>query len=186
MLPNSSLVSYCTPTQFTVCYDYRTFAQLIVDADVPDNLAAFITSPVTLYKLQVAAGNIEMAATVGARYDPTDLVALVMPDPITGLIYNGGAALIQMNADLAAFEFYGRRFEGMPDFIKDSVEQAQAKLAALEEGTEIFPFILTQQAGLTSTYNETAQDVRNRRLPSTNMRRCFGRRDNVLPYGNES
>lgn len=182
MTPNSASAPFCSPASFATVYDWRTFGQLISDSDAPNTYAAFVASPTTLAKLQIAAGQIEMAASIGGRYDPIlDLVQLVTP--VAGVICNGGWALIQMNADLAAFEFYGRRYEGMPDWIQKAVDQAIAKLAALEEGTAIFPFLQTQQAGLISDYEESATDVEKRNLPSFVAHRCFGRRDNRLPYG---
>jgi DNA repair ATPase RecN len=92
--------------------------------------------------------------------------------------------LIQMNAALAAAAMYKRRFEAIPADIQNVVDAAQAKLAALEAGTEVFTFEETQAAGVLQEYDETAQDVANRNLPSYVARRCLGRRDNVRPYPN--
>jgi hypothetical protein len=175
MTVNSATASYATPAQFVVIFDYRTFAQLASDTDTPLSSSALLqSSPVTAAMLQIAAGLIEMAATVSARYDPTDLTALATGSPLM----NGGYALIQMNCALAAAEFFKRRFEAIPEAIAKVIEEAQDKLAALEAGTAIFSFSQTQQAGLITDYKETAQDVEARNLPSFVARRCFGRRDN--------
>ncbi len=181
MTINSGTTPYCTPAIFVQIFDYRSFSQLASDTDIPlASSAALQASAILGVQLQIAAGNIEMAATVGARYDPTDLAALISPT-----ITNSGYALIEMNASLAAAGMYNRRFEAIPDDIQKRVDDAMAKLAALEAGTAIFGFDETQQAGLTQFYNETDQDVINRNLPSWNARRCLGRRDNTLPYGNQ-
>ena len=175
MTVNSASASFATPAQFAVLFDWRTFAQLASDTDVPvPSSAAFQSSPVTAAVLQVAAGLIEMAATVSARYDPADLTILATATPIT----NGGYALIQMNAALAAAEFFKRRFESVPDAIAKVVTDAQDKLAALADGVAIFAFAQVQQAGVLTDYKETPTDVEARNLPSYIAQRVFGRRAN--------
>jgi hypothetical protein len=185
MTVNSSFTAYCTASQFTSLFDWRPFGQYCVDTDTPPaNVAAFQSNPVLLNKLQVASGLIEMAATRGARYDPTDLVALVTP--VNAVIANGGWALIQMCAGLAAFEIVGRRMEGLPEYIVDSIERSQAMLVALENGEKIFPFADAQQAGLLHDYLETSVDVQNRNLPAVIASPLFGIRSNQIPYGTGS
>jgi hypothetical protein len=181
MTINSGASSFCTPAQFVQIFDFRTFAQLASDSDIPLNSsAAFQASSITAAMLQIGAGLIEMAATVSARYDPADLALLAATAPPT----NGGWALIQMNAALAAAEFFKRRFEAIPEAIAKVVEDAQAKLAALEDGTAIFSFANVQQAGIVTDYKETPQDVEARNLPSFITRRCLGIRANrrLPPY----
>jgi hypothetical protein len=78
---------------------------------------------------------------------------------------------------------FQRRFEALPDFLRGMAEQADAKLEALENGRNILGFAEVQQAGIIRDYQETAEDVQARNLPSYVARRCFGRRDNRLPYG---
>lgn len=176
MTVNSGAAAYCTGAQFVVIFDWRAFAQLASDTDVPlASSSALQSSAILADWLQIAAGDIEMAATVGARYDPADLAKLVVA-PIT----NSGWSLISMNAALAAAGMFGRRLEGLPDFIVKKIEEADAKLMALEEGTGIFGFAETQQAGLTTEYRETPADVARRNLPSYIARRCFGTRANRL------
>ncbi len=180
MTINSGSAAYCSPAIFCSLFDYRTFAQLASDTDVPlASSAALQASSILALKLQVAAGKIEMACTKGQRYDPADLA--LMASGTT----NGAAALADLNAGVAVYEMFGRRFETMPDEIRDKVESAMAQLEALADGEEILPFAQTQLAGLIQDYNETPQDVQNRNLPSFVARRCLGRRDNRLPYPNE-
>ena len=179
MTINSSASAYCTGAQFVIIFDWRPFAQLASDTDVPlASSAALQSSTILADWLQIAAGDIEMAATVGARYDPTDLAALIVA-PIT----NSGWSLIGMNAALAAAGMFGRRLEGLPEFIVRKIEEADSKLSALEEGTGIFGFQEVQQAGIIKDYKETADDVIKRNLPSYRARRCLGKRDNLYPYG---
>ena len=174
MTVNSGASSFCTPAIFCQIFDYRTFAQLASDTDIPlVSPAAFQASPITASMLQIGAGLIEMAATVSARYDPADLAKLITP-PLT----NSGYALIQMNAALAAAEFFKRRFESVPESIAAVVQRANDQLAALADGEEIFGFTQVQQAGIATDYQETASDVEQRNLPSFIARRVFGRRAN--------
>ncbi len=182
MTVNSGLSAYATPADFVRLLDYRPFAQLASDTDVPlASSAALQASAVLAAQLRVGAGQIEMACTVGARYDPADLAKL-LETPIT----NSGYALIEMNVFLAAAGMFARRFEVMPEFIKQKVEEANAKLQALEDGMAIFGFAEVQQAGIIKDYQETAGDVARRNLPSFVARRCLGRRDNTLPYGRDA
>jgi hypothetical protein len=179
MTINSGFAPYCTPVQFCLEFDFRTFAQLASDNDVPlsqTNPAPLQASPVLYYKLQVGAGLIEAACTKSARYDPTDLAALVTP--VGGIICNSGNLLIKINAGISAFEMYGRRYEGISAVDREKIEMAQGMLSALEDGQAIFAFGATQQAGLLTDYRETPCDVEQRHMPSTVARRCLGIRDN--------
>jgi hypothetical protein len=179
MTVNSGLTAYCTPAQFVQILDYRVFAQLASDTDVPlASSSTLQSSNVLATCLRIGAGKIEMAVTRSAIYDHADLTALV-----TAPITNSGYALIDLNATLAAYEMFSRRFQAMPEFIAKKVEFAMNQLSELESGSKIFGFTETQQAGLIDDYQETAQDVANRNLPSFVARRLFGARDNVLPYG---
>jgi len=180
MTVNSGFAPYCTPTEFCSVFDYRSFAQLASDTDIPlASQSALISSPVLGTQLGIGAGQIEMACTVGARYDPADLSLLITP--VSGFIPNGGYALIEMNASLAAAGMFGRRFESVPDEMRARIEDAIAKLEALEKGADIFPFLETQQAGLVQDHRETAYEVSRRMLPSWVARRCVGIRTNMLP-----
>lgn len=174
---NSAASPFCSPVQFTTLYDWRPFAQLVVDNDVPPaDTASFQASLVLMACLQVAGGKIESAATMGKRYDPADLANLVSGTPT-----NSGWTLIKINAGLAAGEMYDRRFQAIPDDIKTRVDEAQAWLAELADGTQIFAFAETQAAGLLQERRETAVDVANRNMPSYQANRLFGRRNNVSP-----
>lgn len=176
MTPNSSTSPYCTPADFVSIFDYRSFAQLASDTDTPlASSAALQASPILAAQLGIGAGMIEMAATVGERYDPTDLATLLSSGT------NGGYALIEMNASLAAAGMFGRRFESVPDEMRARIEDALSKLEALESGANIFPFLETQAAGLVTDYRETAYDVARRTLPSWVARRCLGIRSNQIP-----
>jgi len=178
MTVNSNLEAYCTGTQFTVKCDWRTFAELASDTDVPlASSAALAASPVLLFALQEAAGDIEAAVTIGQRYDPTDLVLLITPDG-SGKISNSGVKLIAMNAGIAVVKMFQRRGKGVPEDLKELVEESLNTLAALEEGTAIFAFRETQEAGVLQTYEETPVDVANRNLPSYIARPLFGQRAN--------
>ena len=183
MTVNSSFSPFCTPQQFCpLVFDFRSFAQLVVDNDVPLTQAALQASPVLAVKLQIASGNVEIAATRGARYDPiNDLQKLVTP--INGTICNGGWMLINMVAGMTAFEMYGRRYEGMTDYMQAKVDEANVLLEALENGEKIFPFAEAQQAGLLTEHIETATDVENRHGTVVIARNFFGRRVNQLGGG---
>ncbi len=176
---NSSSTSFCLPSQFVLIFDYRSFAQLSSDNDVPLTQSAFEASAILAAKLQIASGKVEMAATRGARYDPIiDLQALAAGVPPT----NGAWALAELVAGIAAFELYGRRYEAMPEYMQKKVDEANVMLEALENGEVIFPFTQAQQAGLLTDYIETPQDVDNRNLPSLVAQNLFGRRDNRIGW----
>jgi hypothetical protein len=179
MTPNSSLSSFCTPAQFVLVFDYRSFAQLGADNDVPLTESALLISPILAAKLQIASGKLEMAATRGARYDPiNDLQVLVTP--VNGQISNGGWALIEMVASMTAFEMYGRRYEAMPEYMQSKVDETNVLMEALENGEKIFPFTEAQQAGLLTDYVENAIDVDNRNMPTLIAQNFFGRRANRI------
>ncbi len=183
MTVNSSLGSFCTPAQFVLVFDYRSFAQLSADNDVPLTEAAFLASTILAAKLQIASGKVEMAATRGARYDPIlDLQVLVLP--VAGQISNGGWALIEMVASITAFEMFGRRYEAMTEYMQGKVDEANVLLTALENGEKIFPFAEAQQAGLLAEHLETPVDVEAQMLPTFIAENLFGRRSNrIAPFG---
>ncbi len=178
MTINSGASPFCTPANFVVFFDWRSFGQLASDTDIPlASSAALQGSAILAAQLSIGAGMIEMAVTVSARYDPTDLTALAAGTT------NSAYMLFELNAGLAAGGMFGRRFEGAPPEIKEKVDAALLKLQALEEGVNIFGFSETQQAGLLQDYKETPYDVQQRNLPSWVARRCLGIRDNMRqPY----
>lgn len=182
MTVNSSFASFCTPAQFVLVFDYRSFAQLSADNDIPLSESAFLASPILSAKLQIASGKVEMAATRGARYDPIkDLQKLVLP--VAGQVSNGGWALIEIVASITAFELFGRRYESMTQYMQSKVEEANILLQALENGEKIFPFTEAQQAGLLAEHRETPQDVQNRNGTVVIAKNLFGRRGNQLTSG---
>lgn len=179
MTVNSCFTSFCTGAQFVLVFDYRSFAQLSADNDIPLTESDFISSTILAAKLQIASGKVEMAATRGARYDPIlDLLPLVQP--VAGQICNGGWALIEMVASIAAFELFGRRYEAMTEYMQGKVDEAKLLLQALENGEVIFPFTEAQQAGLLNDYKETPVDVENRNMPTFIAQNLFGRRANRI------
>jgi hypothetical protein len=183
---NSNADPYCTPAQFVVVDDWRAYAQLASDTDVPLASSALLqASPVLLAALQEGAGDIESACAMGQRYPPASLVTLVTADPMTLKICNSGWAIIRINAAMAAYYMYDRRQETMPEQIEKKVERAMAQLEALANGMAVLGFLESQEAGVLQDYLETPQDVIARQMPSWTARPCFGIRNNVSnpPWG---
>lgn len=180
MTPNSSLSSFCTPAQFLVIYDYRTVAELLSDSDVAlVDAAAVQASPVLTELLMQAAGQIEMATSIGNRYQvytdgrPSDLAVLAATATVMA------SRLHRLNAAIAMEYCWRRRpdkeMPSMPEF-----EEAALTLKALSEGEAVFGFVEAMNAGLLHDYVETANDVNARNMPTRIAENLFGRRGNRI------
>ncbi len=182
MTPNSSPAAFCTPTQFVVIFDWRTPAQLLSDTDVPlTNQAAVVASPVLAELLMEAAGQIEMATSIGNRYrvftdgTPSDLQVLAATSTVMA------SRLHRLNAAIAMEYCWRRRpdkkMPEMPEF-----EEAALMLKALADGEAVFGFVETMDAGILHDYKENPQDVEHRNLPSFQAQNLFGRRGNRICF----
>lgn len=170
LTPNSAATSFCTPAQFLVFYDYRTVGELLNDADMPLTAQGVLASTTLAFLLQAAAGKIEMATSMGDRYQPSDLTALAA----TGT--NMALKLARLNADIAMEELWRRRPDMPPQL--PQFEEATAMLEALAGGHLVFGFTESMDAGIIDTYAETSTDVDNRRMPSQIAKRMMGTRSN--------
>ncbi len=170
---NSSLTAYAAPADLFLLYDIRTIADLVSDdgtrlgGSPNPNPSTVASSPRLLQLLLVNSGRLEASCVKGQRYLPTDLAAL------TGA---SQAYLIQIVCALTMGDLFRRRPEmGKAD---ERTEEAEAALAALADGEQVFAFIETEQAGIMDDQRNTPGDVENRYLTVQQCRRLFGRRNN--------
>lgn len=181
MTPNSSLTSFCSGAQFVVIYDWRTIAELLSDTDASlTNATQVANSTVLAELLMEATGQIEMATSIGNRYQvyqnqPSDLAVLAATQTASG------ARLRRLNAAIALEYCWRRRpdkeMPPMPEF-----EEAALTLKALADGEAIFGFVETMSAGLVQDFVETATDVEQRKMPSFTAQNLFGRRQNRIGF----
>lgn len=164
----STLVSYCTGTQFIGFYDVRPTSQLLSDNDIPISPASVATNPILGNLLLVGSGKFESLALMGGRYQPIDLTNLVGASAqlLAWLVAAITVPLLkQRRADIAA-----------PDFPQR--EEAEQWLAALQDGRTIFATQEAQQAGTIQDDVEVASDVEARQLTTYTALRLFGTRNN--------
>jgi hypothetical protein len=172
LTPNSAATSFCTAAQFVSFYDWRPFSQLLSDTDVPLSSAAAVqASPALATILQGASGKVEMATSIGNRYQPSDLTTLA------GTTTNMAAKLARLVADIAAEECYRRRVDGKVPPL-EQFKEASETLTALAEGAAIFGFIETMNAGVLADQVEVAGNVEARNMITFQAARLFGRRAN--------
>ena len=172
LTPNSSTAPYCTGTQFTVIFDWRTAADLLSDIDASlTNAAAVAASAVLLEMLMEGAGQIEMATSIGNRYQPADLTTLAASGTAMG------SRIARLNAAITMEYCWRRRpdkeMPAMPEF-----EEASLMLKSLSEGELVFGFVESMNAGVLQDYVETPFDVAARNMPSKIAQNMFGRRSN--------
>lgn len=174
MTPNSSSSAYCTGSQFVVIFDWRTAAELLSDTDTALTNAATVAANTTLAELlKQAAGQIEMATSIGNRYQPEDLAALAAGSTVMA------SRLQRLNAAITMEYLWRRRpdkeMPNLPEF-----EEAAEMLKALASGHLVFGFTETMDAGIVRDYVEVPTDVELRRLPSYQAQNLFGRRGNRI------
>ncbi len=172
-VPNSSLASYLTVTEFLRRCDYNTVGQLVSDNGQPVDPISLQTNVNLLTVLEGASGELEAACLSAKRYQPEDLAGLVgvsavyRDDVITGL---------------AIPRLPGRRPQPLEQW-KHWIERADKALAALGDGHMIFGFVEVQEAGLIDVQKDTPQDVQNRYLTTVQARRYYGTRGNQIRPG---
>ena len=177
---------YCNATQFLLCYDYRTIAQLCSDRGTSATKAELLdsTTPpgaILDYALRCASGNLETAVLKGGMYAVSDLQNVTgqatNPNASANANNNAAAFLRGLVAAYAKYLLYCHRPELMVQIPAD-VQQAAANLAALARGELILPIQPAIDAGHLFVETETSQIVENRRLVPITMQRYFGRRNN--------
>lgn len=192
-IPNSSISPYATVQELVDRIDWRFIADLLLDDNTRAAAKTDLTDDSTesyariLEALRSASGFIEMSATRGGRYKPEDLQELallqVIPEAQGGNGTNtaymvGGDILKYMTCWLAAKFLFIRRFPTAKKDEMEIFEMLEELLKDLREGEQIFPFLLTQQAGLPSVVDmTTGQAAQTFNSVTQQAYRFFG------PYG---
>lgn len=170
---NSASSAYASGTDLVEARDWRAVGDLIKDDNTrPASSGAVAVATIVTTALKNASGQIEMAATAGARYQPEDLSALAAGSTV------GGAALKGLTCDLAFWWLSKRRKPGARPEDVAGVPEALDCLDRLRNGERIFPFTETQEAGLADVVAlEEGLDVREAAEPlSERASRFFGSR----------
>lgn len=182
-MPTSSTgsASYASGAAFTARFDYRTAAQLLVDATpgttpLTQTQVEANTRLATL--LSAASGELEAAVLVGERYVITD-----DRNDLDDLEGNSAEYRDDIICALAAERLFRRR----PDLLKeigDHVKWAREQLQKLGNGELVFGWLENMEAGQLDHVTETVADELARNGISVKAERLFGRRgwrDVTLP-----
>jgi len=182
LTPVTGAASYCTPLQLFICSDVRTVAQLLSDTDTPIGFIPATNSidktvvandPTLALLLQAASGKLEGAVTKGNMYSPGDLILLTTGSFATA---NSAMWIAQIVAGITIASLYRRRPDVMMPKIP-MVEESEAILDALADGSKILPLQETMDAGRMNNQIEQLADVQQRFMPSYENRRVLGRRN---------
>ena len=167
--PASSATPYCSATRLLVFHDRQQVADMLRDGDDcrPTCRAILDTATVAganLARIMLAAsGEVDSACLAGERYTPADLLALT---------YAGEAYREKLTADLAFWRLAQRRQPGSAEPARvPGAQQALAELDRLRDGSRIFAFLETADAGLPSVIEPGPAPGRNTVRKST---RLFG------------
>jgi hypothetical protein len=167
MTPASSLVSYLSVDEFLDRRDRRSVAQYCTDdpsnpAD-PNNLGS---NRQLIAALNGASGQLESAVMRSQIYQLADLQALT------------GVSLEYMKkilSDLAMYDLMTRRPGPAPsETVIDAYNRALEALEALANGTRIFSFLETAEAGLVETQPFLLTDYYKNNLISARWTPFFG------------
>jgi hypothetical protein len=160
--PFSATASYCTPDQLLTYYDKRQLGDWLLDSDHRE--IDPVQNPRTQEALDSAAGMVESACVVGARYSPDDLASLQGVSKKT---------LQMINAHLAGSILRNRR---KPDAeLTTMAKWAFEHLERLRLGERIFGLQENADAGLPSVNPVSQEEIANDSTAVTNeARRFFG------------
>lgn len=132
---------------------------------------SLVTNPIVIEELNIASGMLESAALRSNMYAVSDLQSLNG----VGLSY-----LKTIVSDLAMFGVMSRRPGPAPsETITNAYNNAITALEALANGTRIFGFIETQQAGLPTVYQMQPYDYAQNNFLAVRYPRMFGQRQIV-------
>jgi hypothetical protein len=167
---NSSATPYLTVAEFLKRCDVRTVGDLCSDTGARITAAALATDPNLAAAVFDASGIFEAAATMGQRYQPVDLQALIA-SPCAGQ-----ALIYRLLSDYTTVLLWERR----PDLGKtpERLLWTEEFLQKLSAGDRVLPFLETQKAGLLAADQESPIDVINRNLTTNEAYRLYGPRNN--------
>lgn len=168
--PTSATTSYCTPAQALNFMDSTMIGDLVDDQGNRVTENELLTNEKFQACLDSASGELEMAALVGERYTPDDLLAL------TGVM---AVKLQELVAWLAIPKLLGRRNPALEKY--DQIEDARDMLSAIRQGIRIFGLVETQDAGQMAQVDNTSNMTKP--LPSSYKLagRFFGCRARYIP-----
>lgn len=176
---DSSASAFVTDDQVYARCDVRVLADLCSDTgsrlgsstDVAQMKTALSASDAFIALKRDACAEIESYCLQGGRYRPADIAALVADTSM------GAGKLIRLVVRLMIVMAYERRpdREMKQPWIAEAVSD---DLQALRDGINILSFREAEEAGVTNTEVETAEDVEARGGIVMIARRLFGRRSN--------
>lgn len=171
--PDSSSTSFATPAELIQFRDWRKMAEWISDDGTIPTQVTFLASPIVSQCLLAETGEIETAASVGARYRREDLAAL------------SGAALVklkQLCCDICFGILARRRLATIQTREISGLEEAYDLLEKLKMGERIFPYIEVEDAGNMDTTDVVSNYDYNNPPISIRAERFFGWRNGRWPY----
>ena len=152
--------------------DWRVFADLCSDSGSRLASSAAVQADANFLALvRDAYAELESALTVGGRYSPADIAALVAD---TGV---GAGKFYRVLSDVVVLLAFRRRpdkAQGDPTILKE----ARDTLQQLRDGERIFSFEQSADAGRMTHEREEEADVVERDGLVYQARRIFGRRGN--------
>lgn len=166
MTPNSGTSPYLSPSLFVQIKDASSIGSLLIDGmsintPTPD-AATCAASPVVLFCLQRASGEIESHTLRGKYYSVADLMSL----------QGNSQAMLQGLVASLAFEYLRQKrptmMKAQPDY-----DQALKTLEALAEGSQIFAFVEVENAGVTGNSQLTPGERRQLGLATDRASRMF-------------
>ncbi len=170
---NSSAASYASVGDFLRRYDARSIGDLVADDGLRVAASSLTGNVIIGSLLMQASGRLEAACTMGERYAPTDLAAMVASST------NMAEFLIGMVCSLTIELVYRRRpTPEMQEFPETA--EADRMLNALAMGKMILGFTEAMTAGHIDSEMETTAIVEARKMPTTRAENLFGRRNNRI------
>lgn len=181
MTPTSSTIPYITPSDVLFRKDWRVIAQLVNDNPGTSSSPNYITfnqlliNPNFLTIIDSACGKLESAVFRSKMYQVGDLYNL------------DGMSLQYMKtiiSNIVMYECYSRRTGPAPsEMTVSDYNDSMKALDDLADGTRIFSFQETVQAGLPTTYQQQPYDYAvNQNLTTIKYGRFFGIRNNITRF----
>lgn len=181
MNPDSSPTPYLQVSDVLARLDWRPIAGLVNDfpgsatEPTPVTYNDLLTNVNLIAIIQSACGELESAVLRSEMYQVSDLQAL-----------NGVSQqyLFTIISDIVAYGCYTRRMGPAPsEMVINNYNRAMKALEDLSNGTRIFSFQQTAQAGLPVTYQFNPYDLAvNQNLVSAKWERSFGRRNDIRRF----
>jgi phage gp36-like protein len=170
-------MAYATGSDLIQRFDIDLVADLATDSREPVDRNAVATLPQVLTALADAAGMIDVNITVGERYTPADLAAL-----LADTSSNSRNHLISVNCDIAMAKLLQRRVDpALQDMTERLINAARTNLQSLARGENVFGIPANQGTGIVKFETISAVDIDRRNLVTTRMNRYFPTTDSVIP-----